>query len=145
MSKQKNLGLSPRRYRKKEEHEVYDDSIKASETVGREDILIQFWTPGDKPGQKKTGRHFGSAIQWHSRKHSLVVKALDIDRNFEIEEGHCITAWRTELPPESKMPKKTVERAGKDGQLKRVPNPLFRLQLMEMTKGDRDKLRVIWD
>lgn len=125
--------------------EVYDGEIKASETVGKEDVQIQFLTPENKLDQKIKGRQMGKAIRWHSRNKTLDVKVHFQDKVFEIEKKLCICAYRTEMPPKSKLPPKYVQRPQKDGTIKRIPNPLYRLKLMEMTKKDRDKLKVIWE
>jgi len=140
MNKEKRLGLSPRRYKKNEEacEEIYDDEIRASDCVGRDNIQIQFWTPQGK-------RQMGEAVRWHPRKKTLDVKLLFMDRVFEIEKIQCACAYRTEMPSNSKLPSKTVVRVGKDGKEKKVPNPLWRLKVLEITKQDRDKLRVIWE
>jgi hypothetical protein len=151
MTKEKTVGLTHRVFKEEVREEIFDGEIKASETVDKDNILIQFWTPAVKVGQHVTGNHFGKAIRWR-RTHIddelvyvLTVKVLFQDSNFDVEKRQCICAWRTEMPPESQLPPKTVMRPQKDGSIKRVPNPLWRLKFMEMTKKDRDKLKVIWE
>ncbi len=139
--------LKKRNFRQKEEvhQQIYDGEIKASDTVGREDILIAFNVPEVKTRQKITGRHLGTPVKWYPRKRILEVKVVGQNRNFEINQKECIYAWRTELPPESKRPKMFLMRPDMGGKMKRVKNPLYRLKLLEMTKGDRDKLEILWE
>lgn len=147
MNKEKKLGLSPRIYKKNKEvhEEIFDDEIKASETVDRPDILVRFWVPDVSMKQRITGRRTGIAIRWHPRNRTLEVKVIGMERIFKIEKKLCICAYRTEMPPKSKLPPKTVVRVGKDGKEKKVSNPLYWPKIMEMTKKDRDKLKVIWE
>lgn len=146
MNKTKNLGLSPRKFVKKEvQEEVHDDEIKASELEGKEDILIEFNVPDTGTRQRITGRHMGTVVKWHPRNKTLEVKVVGHDRNFEITQSQCFCAYRTELPPENERPKMFVMKPDREGKMKRKKNPLYRLQLLEMTKGDRDKLEVLWE
>lgn len=145
MNKTKNLGLSPRKFVKKEVHDIYDDEVRASELEGREDILIEFNVPDTGTRQKKTGRHFGTVVKWHPRNRTLEVKVVGHDRNFEITKSQCFCAWRTELPPENKRPNLYVMKPDREGKMKRKKNPLYRLRLLEMTKGDRDKVMILWE
>lgn len=125
--------------------QIYDGEIKASDTIGQEDILIAFNVPEVKARQKISGRHLGTPVKWHPRNSTLEVKVVGQNRNFEINQKECICAWRTELPPESKRPKMFVMRPDSEGKMKRGKNPLYRLKLLEMTKGDRDKLKILWE
>lgn len=139
------LGMKKRVFKQNEEvQEIYDEEINASDTVGRDDIQIQFWTPETRPDQKIKGRQMGKAIRWHPRKQTLEVKPFLMDRVYEIPKKLCICAYRTEMPPKSRLPPKTIIKIGRDGEKKRVPDPLYRLKVMEMTKKDRDKLKVVW-
>ena len=139
------LGLGKRAFKQNEEvQEIYDEEINVSDIVGRLDILIQFWTPETRPGQKIQGRQMGKAIRWHPRKQTLEVKSLVTERVYEIPKKSCICAYRTEMPSKSRLPPKTIVKIGKDGERKRVPDPLYRLKVMEMTKKDRDKIKVVW-
>lgn len=146
MAKDKRLGLSPRVSKPKEVHEeVYDDAIKASELRGREDILIEFNVPDTGTRQKKTGRRFGTPVKWHPRNKTLEVKVVGHNKNYEIAQSQCICAWRTDLPPENKRPKVYVMKPDSEGKMRCKKNPLYRLQLLEMTKGDRDKVNILWE